>query len=153
MKIKETQNAGLIAELNRFVHEFHVNHYPDDFQPYDYHGIRAFFEKVVGKEGHTLLVAGEEAAFGYVWFEHRTQEANVFKKASSCLYVHQISVRPDERGNGTGSRLMEEVERHARGLGVDEIQLDYWVANELAKKFYEKMGFVPFREYARKNIM
>ena len=48
---------------------------------------------------------------------------------------------------------MEEVERHARGLGVDDIQLDYWVANELAKKFYEKMGFVPFREYARKNIM
>jgi GNAT superfamily N-acetyltransferase len=66
-----------------------------------------------------------------------------------------MAVRPEAQGKGIGRALVEAAESHARGLGVDYMQVktlgpsrpDEGYARTRA--FYEAMGFRPLEEFAQ----
>lgn len=57
-------------------------------------------------------------------------------------YVEQVSVATAWRGRGVGTRLMHEVEQWAMSQGAVSVALDTLLANEGARRLYERLGYV-----------
>ena len=112
-----------------------------------------FYENIIDKEGYIfLLIEDEKEAIGYAWIELKDYPENPFKLARKFVYVHQISISSHVRSKGYGSMLMAEIESIAKEIGITTIELDYWVNNEGAKRFYEKQDYAVYREFVYKNI-
>lgn len=93
MKISRTNNFKLVAKLNKYVHDLHVNLYPEYFKEYNYEEIKDFFQKIIDKEEFTfLLLEDEDKPVGYAWIELRNYPDNAFKKSYQSIYVNQISI-------------------------------------------------------------
>ena len=57
--------------------------------------------------------------------------------------VETLAVLDDDRGGGVGTLLMDAVERELAALGIAEMRLDVLVANDPARRFYERRGLRP----------
>ncbi|WP_243385334.1 GNAT family N-acetyltransferase [Bacillus kexueae] len=153
MKISRTTDFELVAKLNKYVHDLHVNLYPEYFKEYNFEGIKSFFQNNINKEEFMFLLLEDNGLpLGYAWIEFRDYPENAFKKAYKAIYVHQISISENERNKGYGSKLMEEIVEIAKDNGIQKIELDYWFHNEIAKNFYKKNEFVKYREFVYKDI-
>ena len=153
MKITPSKNYELIATLNKHVHDVHVEQYPDHFKPYNYDEIMPFYKNIIDTESYIFLVIEDEnEAVGYAWIELKDYLENPFKFARKFVYVHQISISTHVRSKGYGSMLMAEIEAIAKANSITAIELDYWVKNEGAKRFYEKQDYIAYREFVYKEI-
>ncbi|WP_027409743.1 GNAT family N-acetyltransferase [Anoxybacteroides tepidamans] len=152
MKISRTNDYKLIAALNKHVHDLHVNLYPNYFKEYDYESMKNFFKAVIDQPNFVFLLLEDDEPVGYAWLEMRDYDDNPFWKPRKSIYVHQISIVTSHQGKGYGSRLMEAIYEMAKANGIDKIELDYWVDNEVAKAFYKKHGFVKYREFVFKDL-
>ena len=56
--------------------------------------------------------------------------------------LHRLYVRPDQRGNGLGSRLVAHVEAYARGRGAGRIVLWSDTRFTTAHRLYTRLGYV-----------
>ncbi|MGB9589954.1 MAG: ribosomal protein S18-alanine N-acetyltransferase [candidate division WOR-3 bacterium] len=61
------------------------------------------------------------------------------------LYVANIAIREDRRGEGLGKALLQRCIDEARQTGRAAIVLDVRVSNQRARRFYEGLGFVQIR--------
>jgi len=61
--------------------------------------------------------------------------------ARPLLNIHDLAVLPDHRGQGTGRRLIEAVERKARDMDCCKITLEVQENNRRARQVYEALGF------------
>ena len=61
--------------------------------------------------------------------------------ARPLINIHDLLVLPEHRGQGTGRRLLEEIERKARDLGCCKITLEVGKNNHIARQVYESAGF------------
>jgi len=57
-------------------------------------------------------------------------------------YILDIAVRPDRRGQGIGTMLMEKAHAHAREKGLRYIGLTVAAGNENAIGLYRKLGYI-----------
>lgn len=57
--------------------------------------------------------------------------------------VETLSVLPEARGQGVGTRLMDAVEAELSRLGIGAVRVLVITANEEAVHFYERRGIVP----------
>lgn len=57
------------------------------------------------------------------------------------FYVDVLYVRPEARGSGVAQELMRAAAEHARAQGADVLELDVLESNELARRFYDRLGF------------
>lgn len=46
------------------------------------------------------------------------------------------------RGQGVGSKLMEQALAHAQNIGLEQVELSVYTTNRAAIRLYEKFGFV-----------
>ncbi|MGE7604168.1 N-acetyltransferase family protein [Peribacillus sp. NPDC097675] len=153
MHIRQTNDYELVAKLNKAVHDLHVNLYPEYFKEYNFEEIKTFFQKNIDKEEFTfLLLEDGDLPLGYAWIEIRNYPDNAFKKPYRSVFVHQISISENQRNKGYGSKLMEEITEIAKANGINKIELDYWLNNEIAKNFYKKNEFVKYREFIYKDL-
>ncbi|WP_214844534.1 GNAT family N-acetyltransferase [Exiguobacterium sp. s150] len=153
MKLVKTNDADLIATLNRPIHERHVALMPHFFASYDYERVRKAFAETINRAGHHFLVAEvSEEPVGYIWMQEVTSASNAFKNATRTLYVRQISINPSHQRFGYGRQMMGYVEKWARAHDFPTIELDYWVANEDAAHFYDELGFIAKRQVVVKSV-
>ncbi len=59
------------------------------------------------------------------------------------LYIDDLCVDEDFRGQHIGSALYKYVLDFAKSAGCYNVTLNVWACNESAKAFYEKQGLVP----------
>ena len=59
------------------------------------------------------------------------------------LYIDDICVDEDVRGQGVGRTVFEYLEEYARANGYYNITLNVWTCNPGAVKFYESLGMSP----------
>ncbi|WP_085524359.1 GNAT family N-acetyltransferase [Tuberibacillus sp. Marseille-P3662] len=153
MKITKTKDYSTIAELNQYVHNLHVELYPEHFKAYNYEAAEALFRNAVNKPHHTFLLLEDHHQYlGYAWIEIKDYPENAFKKSYQSVYVHQISIKDVYRKKGYGSQLMQFIEAMAKDDHIDKIELDYWVDNRIAKEFYRKQGFKTYRKFIYKDV-
>jgi ribosomal protein S18 acetylase RimI-like enzyme len=63
--------------------------------------------------------------------------------------IETLSVLPAERGQGTGSALLEAVRRELGALGITELSLHVMHTNNNALRFYERNGFETYALWVR----
>lgn len=56
-------------------------------------------------------------------------------------YISDVTVAAEHRGRGIGGRLFKMTEEKLRSLGVEQIQLQAYRANEGAHRFWQRKGF------------
>ena len=56
------------------------------------------------------------------------------------LFIDDLCVDQQARGQHIGESLFEHVKKEARKMGCYEVTLNVWSGNTSAEKFYEKMG-------------
>ncbi|BAM91432.1 hypothetical protein S58_54540 [Bradyrhizobium oligotrophicum S58] len=97
-----------------------------------------------------LATSGGEVA-GYVishpWHLGEPPALNVLvgrlPVPASTYYIHDLALLPAARGSGAAGRIVAELIRHARQLGVRSLSL---VAVSASTAFWEKQGFAVARE-------
>lgn len=153
MEISRTNDYEIVARLNKYVHDLHVNLYPEYFKPYDFGEIKTFFQGIIDKKEFIFLMLEVDGKpLGYSWIELKIHPGNVFKKPYQSVYVHQISIVESQRKKGYASALMDEITTIGKEKGINKIELDYWFNNEIAKNFYKKKEFVKYKEFVYKDI-
>ncbi len=88
----------------------------------------------------------EMAAF--IMFSYRVESMWLL---ASRGYISDIYVVPAHRNQGIGRKLVSEAMHHLQQAGVQSVEMEVYIANDPGQKFWEKMGFAPFK--TRNRIM
>jgi ribosomal protein S18 acetylase RimI-like enzyme len=86
---------------------------------------------------HLGVAAGLRAAVVFSLYARHPQAAE--------MLMDGIAVSPNMRGNGVGTRLLDELKQFAGDNGYTRIRLDVVDTNPSARRLYERQGFVPVR--------
>lgn len=92
----------------------------------------------VATSGHHLLeILGEPggSTLGYIWF------AVVDAPPGRTVYLYNIRVLPEFRGQGHAKAAMEQVEAHAAALGAAAVVLHVFALNTTAQALYRAVGY------------
>jgi ribosomal protein S18 acetylase RimI-like enzyme len=105
---------------------------------------RARYEKTLASPNGILLLAERDgrvvgALIGES--EENPEGSDTFEIPSHVAHVHDLAVLPEARGGGIGRALMERFEAEMRARGVVSYGLDVMAGNEMARRFYEGLGF------------
>jgi ribosomal protein S18 acetylase RimI-like enzyme len=88
------------------------------------------------QEGHFVLVVEtkpEGRPVGYVVYALRAEG----RKA----WLYELEIDDAERGRGYGREAMRLFEEDARGRGVEEVGLNVFAGNEVARSLYRSTGY------------
>ena len=58
------------------------------------------------------------------------------------FYVQGIAIKPELRGSGIGSLLMNDIENRAKASGSNRLSLDVSAKNDGARRLYKRFGMV-----------
>jgi ribosomal protein S18 acetylase RimI-like enzyme len=75
---------------------------------------------------------------GYI----RLQDKYTFPEGAGVLSINGLAVAPDARGRGVGSVLMDAVTAEAKRRGARKITLHVHGVNTVARRLYERHGYV-----------
>jgi predicted N-acetyltransferase YhbS len=134
--MRTAEDAAAFARLNeeRIRADF-------DFEPKDRETLADPFGHYVEPGGDVLLARdGDDRVIGCVALE---------PTADGVFELSKMAVAPDERGRGTGRRLMEAAIERARALGASSLFLGSNRRLAAAVGLYESAGF---RHVARERI-
>lgn len=141
------EDAAAIAALNELVHAIHAEAQPEIFQPAD----RQKFAEDWGSdqaEGNTFtfLALLDGKPMGYVHGEVSQRVESVYHRSHEMIYVHQICVAPEARGQGIATSLLDAAKQLGRERGIKRLALDVWRFNEPARRFFEHYGLETYNE-------
>jgi ribosomal-protein-alanine N-acetyltransferase len=57
------------------------------------------------------------------------------------IHINNVAVRPEYRGRGIGTAILQHVLNEGRRLGATRATLEVRASNENARRLYERMGF------------
>lgn len=143
-RAKETDMPG-INNLLRQVLMVHHNGRPDLFKANAKKYTDAELKELIKDDTKPIFVCAdeEENVLGYafcVWQQHVNNEILTDIKT---LYIDDLCVDENRRGQHIGKSLYEHVLTYAKENGFYNVTLNVWSLNESAMKFYEACGLVP----------
>jgi len=144
LKVVDATAAHLddLAALNAEVQAIHVAFDPGRYLEPDLAGLRAWFASLLGQPGALLVVAELDGrAVGYAYAAIKDTPPNPFVYPQRSLYLDQLCVRHDRRGQGLGRVLVDAVFARARDLGASHVRLDTAYDNQAAQAFFRRLGF------------
>ena len=141
-----------IEDLLYQVQKIHSDGRPDLFKSgekkYTAEELRALFDD---KDRPIYVAVDGSKILGYAFciFQHNTGHS---MQNITTLYIDDLCVSKDCRGQSVGSRLYEYVLKLARETGCYNVTLNVWACNDPAKKFYEKCG-LKVQKYGMETIL
>lgn len=157
MKIRRAKECDMdgINSLLCQVLTVHHNGRPDLF--------KANAKKYTDEELKTILkddsrpifvgVDEEENVMGYAFCVYQQHIGNNILTDVKSLYIDDLCVDEQIRGQHVGRQLYEYVLDYAKQTGCYNVTLNVWACNENARKFYEKCGLVPQKIGMEKILM
>ena len=94
-------------------------------------------------EGTGLLLGAERGGVlvGYVAVQLHDGPDDTFPLGDRWAEIYSLSVAPDARGEGIGSRLLDAVDERLAEMGIVDLAVAAMVENEAARALYERRGF------------
>ena len=133
------EDREAVEALARQVHGLHVSWRPDLYTMPE-----ALYPKplyVQALEQKSLFVARQEGTVvGYLRIRRLDAEENGLVPRRE-LVVEELCVREDLRGQGIGTRMLQEAAVLAKAFGCTSLRLGAYPQNEEALAFYQKLGF------------
>ena len=98
--------------------------------------------ELLKNEEKPVYVAADEAdvCVGYAFCQLKEQPFSNNMVPFKSLFIDDLCVDQETRGQHIGESLFEYVKKEAKQLGCYEVTLNVWAGNTSAEKFYEKMG-------------
>ena len=105
-------------------------------------------EEIIKDEERPIFVLPDEQdehVLGYCFciLERYVNDNNMVDRTT--LYIDDLCVDEEARGQHAGSRLYRYVCDYAKEIGCYNVTLNVWSCNEKAMKFYEAMGLKPYK--------
>ena len=147
MNIRRAKNTDMdgINNLLEQVLMVHHNGRPDLFKSGAKKYTDAELELIIADDRKPIFVAvdDKEQVLGYAFCLFQQHINNNILTDIKTLYIDDLCVDENLRGQHIGKQLYEYVLNFAREQGCYNVTLNVWVCNESARKFYEKCGLVP----------
>ena len=93
--------------------------------------------------GFVLLAERGSEAAGYAVVHLQRGPDDTFPLGERWAEIYSLSVAPEARRAGIGSRLLDAVDARLAALGIVDVVVAAMVENEDALRLYERRGFVP----------
>lgn len=131
-----------IIDLLGQVLEIHAEIRPDIFIPGTTKYTDAELSEMLKDDLKPIYVATDEndTCVGYAFCQIREQPFSNNMVQFKSLFIDDLCVDKNTRGQHIGEKLFEHVKSEAKRLGCYEVTLNVWAGNTSAEKFYEKMG-------------
>ena len=138
----EERDIPRIMELLGQVLQIHADIRPDIFIPgttkYTVDELKALLKN---KEKPIYVAANEaDVCVGYAFCQLQEQPFSNNMVQFKSLFIDDLCVDQQARGQHIGERLFEYVKNEAKRMNCYEVTLNVWAGNASAEKFYEKMG-------------
>ena len=144
IRFAQAKDVTGILQLLRQVGKVHHDGRPDIFrtgaQKYGASQILAMLDS----PKTPILVAVEgEKVLGYGFCQVKTYENDPVIADHTEVYIDDLCVDENCRGQGIGKKIYEEILRYAKMRRAYNVTLNVWCCNEDAMVFYEKLGLKP----------
>ena len=87
-----------------------------------------------------VAVNEDDVCIGYAFCQLQEQPFSNNMVQFKSLFIDDLCVDQEARGQHIGESLFEYVKSEAKQLGCYEVTLNVWAGNTPAEKFYEKIG-------------
>ena len=137
-------DGKVLAKLNAFVQEIHLQHRSDDFKETSLPKLEAWYESLLERPTTKAWIAETSGQpVGYVLAISRDLPETPFTKARAFLEVDQLAVDPNYRRQGVARALVSKAITYAQEEGIDRIEASSWSFNQEAHCLFGHLGFVP----------
>ena len=144
MHIRKAEEKDIlkIMELLGQVLQIHADIRPDIFIPGTTKYTEEELKAILKDEEKPIYVAvnEEDVCIGYAFCQIQEQPFSNNMVPFKSLFIDDLCVDQQIRGQHIGENLFEYVKSEARKLNCYEVTLNVWAGNTSAEKFYEKMG-------------
>lgn len=132
-----------LIKLLQEVLEIHANIRPDIFISGTTKYTRSdLLEKLVNDEEPIYVAVDEnDEVMGYAFCALKQQPFSTNMVPFKSLYIDDLCVDSNYRGQHIGEQLFEHVKAEAKRLGCYEVTLAVWAGNDGAERFYDRIGF------------
>ena len=153
IRFAKPEDTMAILSLLEQIGKVHYDLRPDMFQPHaQKYGASQVLARLANPETPTFVAVEGEKVLGYSFCEIKTFSQHPVMADHKEMFLEDLCVDENARGQGVGKALYENVCRYAREIGCYNLTLHVWHDNARAVAFYEKMGMKPQR-YVMENIL
>ena len=132
-----------LIKLLQEVLEIHATIRPDIFISGTTKYTRSDLLEKFANDEEPIYVAVDEndEVMGYAFCALKQQPFSTNMVPFKSLYIDDLCVDSNYRGQHIGEQLFEYVKAEAKRLGCYEVTLAVWAGNDGAERFYDKIGF------------
>ena len=133
-----------IIDLLQQVGQVHYDIRPDIFREGAQKYNEADLEALLQDTARPIFVAEEEGrVLGYCFCMLQETKGNPVLRDNKTLYIDDLCVDENCRGNHVGRQLYDYTVAFAREQNCRTVTLNVWCGNDSAMAFYEKRGLKP----------
>ncbi len=141
-------SAKDIPGLNHLLRQVLMVHHegrPDLFQADSKKYTDEELEQLLADDSRPVFAAWDEEGrmLGYAFCIFQEQRGSNVLQDLTTLYIDDLCVDENARGQHVGTALYQHVLAFARASGCYNVTLNVWSCNPSAMKFYEAMGLKP----------
>ena len=128
---------------------------PENFKGYSRKMMEDYCNEIIAraeKPGAELLfVTDADKLCGFISWYGKTYDAETTRYILKTAIVDEMYVKPDCRGQGCATWMLEQLEKHLKSLGYEIIRLTEVHASNLpASNLYRKLGYkIRVSEFAK----
>ena len=131
---------SLLRQVGQVHHDIRPDIFPEDTLKYDEN---ALAELLKDEKRPIFVAVDEEFVAGYCFCVIKISEKTHVSTARKELYIDDLCVDENRRGQGIAKGLYRWVCGWAKEIGCDFVTLNVWCGNDGAMKFYDAMGMKP----------
>ena len=142
-------DVGDIHRIIELLHQVNMVHHvlrPDLFKPYTTKYSEQELEAMFHDDSKPIFVfddgilPSQGIVLGYAFCQIIEVKGDQLLEDNKTLYIDDICVDEEARGQHVGKALYEYVRDYAKSIGCNNITLNVWEGNEPALHFYRNMG-------------
>ena len=144
IRFAQPQDVAGILSLLRQVGRVHHEGRPDIFRcGAQKYGASQVLAMLTNTRTPIFVAVEEDQVLGYGFCQIKTYEHDPVIADHTELYIDDLCVEENCRGQHIGSAIYQEILRYAKMRGCYNVTLNVWSCNEGALKFYESLGLQP----------
>ena len=130
----------LLKQVGQVHHDIRPDIFRDHCQKYDE---TALTELLKDESRPTFIAEDGGKLLGYCFCILRAFEGESVMTDRKELYIDDLCVDENRRGQGIAKALYGHVTDYAKSIGCGFVTLNVWNGNDSAMKFYENAGLTP----------
>jgi len=132
-----------IRRIIELLHQVNMVHYairPDLFKPNTTKYSEQELSSILQESSKPVFVYDDGQVQGYAFCQLTQVKDNLLLQDNKSLYIDDICVDEQARGQHVGKALYEYILNYARRIGCHNITLNVWEGNAPAYSFYKNVG-------------